>query len=110
MTLPDGRIAHSELTFGASMITLGLTTERDVPAPLPTRSTLTTMTLVFVDDVHAAVARALTAGGELVDLAIDQPWGLRQAIVADPERHLWELSQHLRDVAPGEWGAEVIDP
>lgn len=43
--------------------------------------------------------------------ATDQPWGLRQAgIVADPEQHLWELSAHLREVAPADWGAEVIDP
>lgn len=68
------------------------------------------MTLVFVDDVDAAVKRALADGGKLVDPANDQPWGLRQAIVADPEQHLWELSAYLREVEPAEWGAAITDP
>jgi uncharacterized glyoxalase superfamily protein PhnB len=63
---------------------------------------LTAMTPVFVDDVDAAVeqARVRAGGGVLVDPAADQPWGLWQAVVADPGRHLWELSGRLRDVAP----------
>ncbi len=109
MTLPDGRIGHAELSLGTGLITLGLSTEPPVGTPSATRSTLTAMTLVFVDDVDAAVQRALAGGGELVDPANDQPWGLRQAIVADPEQHLWELSGYLREVGPAEWGAEVID-
>ncbi len=108
MTLPDGRIGHAELTLGTGLITLGLISEPVKDGRPPTRSTLTTMTLVFVDDVNAAVERALAAGGELIDPSTDQPWGLRQAIVADPERHLWELSAHLHDVAPTDWGAEYI--
>ena len=66
------------------------------------------MTLVFVEDVDAAVERALSAGGGLIDPATDQPWGLRQAIVADPGGHLWELSQHFRDVPLAGWGAEKL--
>jgi hypothetical protein len=40
----------------------------------------------------------------------NQAWGLRQAIVADPEGQRWELTQHIRDVAPADWGAEQIAP
>lgn len=109
MTLPDGRIGHAELSLGTGMITVGLSTEPSPGAP-PTRSTSRAMTLVFVDDVDAAVQRALASGGELVDPASDQPWGLRQALVADPEQHLWELSAHLREVEPAEWGATIIAP
>ena len=109
MTLPNGRIGHAELALGTGLITLGLSTEPPTGAPLATRSTLTAMTLVFVDDVDAAVKPALAGGGELVDPATDQPWGLRQAIFADPEQHLWELSAYLREVEPAEWGAAIID-
>lgn len=49
----------------------------------------------------AAAARWITA---------DQPWGLRQAVVADPEEQRWELTQHIRDVAPADWGAQQIAP
>ncbi|MGH3502926.1 MAG: VOC family protein [Nocardioidaceae bacterium] len=110
MTLPDGRIGHAELSLGTGLITLGLTTEPASDTQLPSRSTLTAMTLVFVDDVDAAAQRAVTGGGKHIDPAVNQPWGLRQAIVADPEHQLWELSTYLREVAPGDWGAEIIAP
>lgn len=110
MRLPDGRIGHAELSLGTGIITLGLATKPATDAPPKSRSTLRAMTLVFVDDVDEAVERALALDGELLDPATDQPWGLRQAIVADPEHHLWELSAYLRDVAPVERGAETIEP
>lgn len=74
MTLPDGRIGHAELSLGTGQIALGLTTEPTTGGPLPMRATLPAMTLVFVDDVDAAVERARAEGGELVDPAADQPW------------------------------------
>jgi len=109
MTLPDGRVGPAELRVGAGRITVGLAIETGPDRPTPTRSTLSAMTLVFVDDVDAGVDRALAAGGELIDPATNQPWGLRQAIVADPAGHLWELSAHVRSVAPEKWGAELVD-
>jgi uncharacterized glyoxalase superfamily protein PhnB len=62
--LPDGRIGHAELSLGTVLITLGLSTEPPTGTPLATRWTLTAMTLVFVEDVDAAVQRAL-AGSPL---------------------------------------------
>jgi uncharacterized glyoxalase superfamily protein PhnB len=91
------------------MITVGLALEPIADHATPRRQTLVAMTLVFVNDVDDAVDRALVAGGELVDPAADQRWGQRQAIVADPAGHLWELSAHTAHVAPEEWGAEIID-
>jgi hypothetical protein len=41
---------------------------------------------------------------------VTKPSGLRQAVVSDPEGQRWELSQHLRDVDPAEWGAEQLGP
>lgn len=108
MTLPDGRVGHIELVIGPAVLSLGLSNGTRVGKRRPTRERLVAMTLVFVEEVDAAVDRALAAGGELVDAATDQPWGLRQAIVADPGGHLWELTQHLRDVPPSAWGAEQI--
>jgi PhnB protein len=66
------------------------------------------MTLVFVDDVDEASARATREGGSLIDPPTDQPWGLRQAIVSDPEGHLWELSRFQHDVTPEQWGAKQV--
>jgi uncharacterized glyoxalase superfamily protein PhnB len=111
MTLPDGRIGHAELTIGDAVVAVGLAWG---PAPDDvepvTRHTLRTMTLVFVDDVDQALERATRYGGSVIDPPASQPWGLRQAIVADPEGYLWEPSEHERDVPPESWGANQLRP
>lgn len=110
LTLPDGRIGHAELVIGNAVISLGLAAQAPAPSEPVSRQSLRTMTLVFVDNVEQAVQRALRAGGSLVDETTDQPWGLRQAIVADPEGYLWELSVYLRDVPVHSWGANELGP
>lgn len=98
-TVPDGGpVGHIELERGGAVIILGLAGSRF--------GNTSSITLVFVDDVAAACTRATTAGGALLENPQEQPWGLRQAVVADPEGQRWELSQHLRDVDPAGWGAE----
>ena len=100
-TVPDGGPAgHIELARDGAVLMLGLAGGRF--------GETASVTLVFVDDVGAARARIPAAGGIILDGPADQPWGLRQAVVADPEGQRWELSQHLRDVAPADWGAEQL--
>ncbi len=41
-----------------------------------------------VADIDACVGAIRARGGEATD-PTDQPWGWRQAIVADPDGHLW---------------------
>ena len=110
LTLPDGRIGHAELVIGNAVVSLGLAAQAPAPTEPVSRQTLRAMTLVFVEDVDQAVQRALHAGGSLIDETTDQPWGLRQAIVADPEGYLWQLSVHLRDVPVHSWGATELGP
>lgn len=100
-TVPDGGPAgHIELARDGAVLMLGLAGSRF--------GETASITLVFVDDVDAACARTPATGGIILDGPADQPWGLRQAVVADPEGQRWELSQHLRDVAPADWGAEQL--
>ena len=68
------------------------------------------MILVFVDDVDQTVQLATRYGGSVIDAPTDQPWGLRQAIISDPEGYLWEPSRYQRDVAPEAWGANQVGP
>ena len=105
--MPDGRIGHAELAVGDHVIAVGMAPEGDVPVPAPAdRAAVRAMTLVFVEDVDEAARLAVEHGGTLVDAPSDQPWGLRQAIVADPEGWAWEPSRFLREVALADWGAE----
>jgi PhnB protein len=108
LTADDGRIGHVEFTIGSSVITLGLALTPPGPInPEETRFSLRQMTLVYVDDLDASVELATRCGGSVLEPPTDQPWGLRQAVLRDPEGYLWELSKHIRDVLPSEWGAVV---
>lgn len=103
-TVPDGGpVAHVELERDGAVLMLGLAGGRF--------GETASITLVFVDDVDAACTRATHHGGTILNNPVDQDWGLRQAVVADPEGQRWELTQHLADIAPADWGAEQLgDP
>ncbi len=62
-----------------------------------------------VNDVEATCARAVAVRGTVVGEPLDQPWGLRQALIADLEAQRWEITQHLSDVCPETWSAEILD-
>jgi uncharacterized glyoxalase superfamily protein PhnB len=59
---------------------------------------------VRVDDVDAAVARAVEHGARVVEELRTYDYGERSCMVEDPAGHRWELSQTVRDVDPSEWG------
>ena len=44
-----------------------------------------------VDDVDAVTAAAEKAGATVVDPPADQPWGERQAVLTDPDGHVFCL-------------------
>jgi len=106
LTMPDGTIGHAELVHGGSIVSVGY-----APEPMPAEhGQVTSMVLVFVDDVDQSCAHAVAAGGTIISAAKDQPWGLRQAVIADPAGYHWEVSQHQRDVASEAWGAALLAP
>jgi predicted enzyme related to lactoylglutathione lyase len=49
----------------------------------------------LVDDVDATAVAAAKAGATVLDAPADQPWGERQAVLTDPDGHVFCL------VAPG---------
>jgi PhnB protein len=50
---------------------------------------------LIVDDPDALAARFVAAGGSLIFPVGDQPYGMRQGRVADPEGHHWLLGRPL---------------
>ncbi len=99
---PNDRVRHAELRLGRCVVMLGMAGERF--------GMVSSITQVFVDDVDQTCRRALEVGGVVEEPAVDEPWGLRQAVVADPGGMRWEVSQFLRPVAPEEWGGEMVQP
>ena len=100
--LPDGWVGHVELELHGGVVLIG----RRAGEAAGTSS----LTQVFVEDVDAACARAAQAGGRVLDAPGERPWGVRQAVVADPEEHQWALSRHVRDVDPATWSGKVTGP
>ncbi|HMI38054.1 MAG TPA: VOC family protein, partial [Steroidobacteraceae bacterium] len=70
----DGRVAHSELTYGDGVVMLGEErrgeTQRfghDAASPLSVDGANTQQLMIYVDDVEAHCARARAAGARIVD-------------------------------------------
>ena len=53
---------------------------------------------LIVDDPDALAAQCVAAGGRVIFPVDDQPYGMRQGRVADPEGHHWLLGRLLDDV------------
>jgi uncharacterized glyoxalase superfamily protein PhnB len=105
----DGRVAHSELTYGDGVIMLGQ--ERggaaqrfghDAASPLSVGGANTQQLMIYVDDVDAHCARARAAGARIADepklhdYGADY-WADRSYGAADPEGHLWWFAQRIRN-------------
>ncbi len=62
---------------------------------------------IYVGDVDAHCAQARAAGVTIDEDPRETEYGERVYHVRDPWGHSWEFSQHVRDVAPQDWGARV---
>lgn len=100
---PDGAVTHAEMTFGDGHLMLG------DPGPdfrSPKRlGAFTVLVHVYVDDVDEHCRRAREAGATILAEPADQPYGDRRYDAEDPEGVRWSFAQHVREVAPEEWGA-----
>ena len=84
---PDGIVRNAHIRFGDTTIMVS-EAGGDWPA---TRGTF----YLYVVDAEAAMARALSAGGEVVSPVGFRPYGERQGGVRDPRGNVWWLSQRL---------------
>jgi uncharacterized glyoxalase superfamily protein PhnB len=105
----NGRIEHSELTFGEGLIMVAqedLTSDRHLktvlrsPRSLDGKSTQSLM--FFVDDVDAHCAHARARGARIVDEPTLQDYGTeywadRSYGALDPEGHIWWIVQRVRN-------------
>jgi uncharacterized glyoxalase superfamily protein PhnB len=108
----NGRIQHSELVFGGSVIMVGQSgTEaqagfrRTLRSPQSAGGVNTQSLMIYVDDVDAHCVRA-RATGAVIDAEPEvhdygpKYWADRSYGAADPEGHHWWFTQRLRN--PGD--------
>jgi len=102
MMRPDGRVGHAELEIGDSRMMLA-DEHPEIGARSPQSIGGSPVTIhLYVDDVDATVARALSAGATLRRPVADQFYGDRNGSVADPFGHLWFVATHQEDVSAEE--------
>jgi PhnB protein len=84
---PDGKIANAQVVLGTSTVMVGEAT----PKFPPTRGSY----YLYVEDAHAAMARAMAHGARLEMEVGDMPYGDRQGGVVDRWDNTWWISQRL---------------
>jgi uncharacterized glyoxalase superfamily protein PhnB len=77
----SGRVMHAAVRIGDAVLEMGEAADR---TGIPSNGFF-----LFVEDVEAAYIRALAAGATAVRPPADIPYGLRSAIVKDPEGYMW---------------------
>ena len=112
MPQPDGRIGHAELQIRDSVVMLADEfPDMGVLSPQSIGGTPVTLN-VYVDDVDAAVDRAVAAGATLTRPVENKFYGDRAGQIVDPWGHQWSVATHVEDVAPDEMqrrAAEVTE-
>jgi len=83
-----GRVMHAAVRIGDAVLEMG---EPEDQTGIPSNGLF-----LFVDDVEAAYERALQAGATAIRPPDDIPYGLRSAIVRDPEGYLWWPARWMR--------------
>jgi PhnB protein len=96
---PDGRLMHASVKIGDSQVMLvDEMPEWGALGPKSLKGSPVTIHL-YVDDVDAVVARAVSAGAKVTMPVADQFWGDRYGKLEDPFGHHWSVATHVRDVS-----------
>ena len=102
-----GENHRSQLRFGdGGLIVADVRGDRQPPR----QGEVTHSVLVRVQDAHAHCERARSHGARIVMEPTDFEYGERQYSAEDPFGHHWTFTETLADVAPEEWGGELVDP
>ena len=88
----DGRLAHAELRVGDAVVELG-----ETAGTWTTRSAMH----LFVKNVDAVHAQAVTAGAKAISPPEDHEYGERSSAVEDPAGNHWYIAQSIP--ASAEW-------
>lgn len=102
---PDGNVVHAEITIGDSILMLGDEMPSCGSLSAETRGGSPMSLMLYVPDVDAFIANAISVGAALVRPAEDMFWGDRMGAIKDPFNYQWSVATHVKDVTPEEISA-----
>jgi uncharacterized glyoxalase superfamily protein PhnB len=109
----NGRIEHSELTYGEGLIMVGQESpqserlwKRCLRSPKSLGGAGTQTMMFFVDDAEAHCAHARARGADIIEEIAthdygEDYWTDRSYGARDPEGHVWWITQRLRSSPAG---------
>jgi PhnB protein len=98
---PGGKIIHASLKIGDSILMLN-DEFPEFGALAPGAAGSGVSLHIYLENVDAAFARAVSAGATVKMPLMDQFWGDRYGVVMDPFGHKWSLATHNRDMTQDE--------
>ena len=99
---PGGKLMHAALRIGDSHVMLvDEMPEWGALGPKALKGSSVTLHL-YVDDVDAAIEKAVAAGAKVTMPVADMFWGDRYGKLEDPFGHQWSLATHKREVSTEE--------
>ena len=99
LDMPGGVIGHAEIQLGDSVIMLADEFPQ-MNARGPEAYGGSPVSLhVYVTDVDAIVARAVSLGAKITRPVENQFYGDRSGTVVDPFGHTWNIATHVEDVS-----------
>ena len=100
----DGNLAHSEMTYGNSVVMIGTewTEKHRSPKSIDGINTQT-VHIQVEEDVDAHCQRARKAGAKILQEPETQFYGDRTYRCTDPEGHIWTIGQTVQRMSSDEW-------
>jgi PhnB protein len=99
---PNGQIGHAEIKIGDSSIMLADPCEQGAFQAPQSLGGSSVALHVYVEDVDARFAQAISAGAKAVKPVFDQFYGDRTGTLQDPFGHIWFIATHKKDITPEE--------
>jgi len=98
----DGKLMHAMLRIGGSPLMLvDAMPQWGIVGPDALKGSPVTIHM-YVEDVDAAVDRAVAAGAKVTMPVADQFWGDRYGKIEDPFGHQWSIATRVRNLGPEE--------
>ena len=96
----EGKVAHSQLSFGDSLVMVGSEWSDDHKSPASIGGKNTQTVHIELDDgLDSHCERARAAGAEILAEPETQFYGDRTYRCRDPEGHIWTISQTVEVVS-----------